>query len=277
MQTRLRRLQQIAGGAVFRPTRAKKHATTLAEQAAREGFGTVVAAGGDGTINEVLNGLMRVPGGQRPRLGVLPLGTANVYANDLELPGGLEAAWSAITAGRERRLDVGLARSADGEARHFAQLAGAGFDAMAIAALNLELKRRINWLAYVIGGFCQLGPHLPQLRVRADGEVAEGHFVFIGNGRYYGGRFAMFPGSQLDSGQLAVCVFGNRRLLDVLRYIQAVLRGVHANYRDVRCFQASRLRVESSKPAPVEVDGELWGHCPAEFSVLPGALRVMVP
>jgi diacylglycerol kinase family enzyme len=220
---------------------------------------------------------MWAPPELRPRLGVVPVGTVNVYARELRLPLNPEAAWQVVTKGSSRRVDAGLVRSADGRRRYFAQLAGAGFDAMAIAALDLNLKRRVMWLAYVISGIELLTRRLPLLTVRADNTTVAGRFVFIGKGSYYGGPFELFPDARLDDGQLTVCVFQGQRLWDVLRYMQGVFRGVHASYADVCCLKTRRVQVESGEPAPLELDGELWGDCPAEFSVEPGALRVLAP
>jgi YegS/Rv2252/BmrU family lipid kinase len=273
---RLHRLRGLAGGATFLPTLEAGHATELAEQAARDGFATVVAAGGDGTINEVVNGLMRVPAETRPRLGIAPMGTANVYARELGLPLSLNAAWHVIAAGCERRVDVGVARTADGEQRCFAAVAGAGFDAIAIASLDLRLKKRFNWLAYVISGFRTVARGLPRVTVAADGRHCEGCFVFIGNGRFYGGTYHMFPEARLDDGMLDVCIFEGGRVLDVLRYLPRVLAASHSKLADVHYFRARRIRVESPQPAPTELDGELWKDCPVEFSVESEALRVLV-
>jgi YegS/Rv2252/BmrU family lipid kinase len=275
-QARLRQLRGLAGDATFLPTTEAGHAVALAEQAAQEGCGTMVAAGGDGTINEVVNGLMRVPADARPRLGVVPLGTANVYARELGLPLSVDAAWRVIAAGHERRVDVGVA-AAGGEQRYFAQLAGAGFDALAIAALDMRLKKKINWLSYVISGFRTVARGLPRLMVTAGDRRCEGCFVFIGNGRFYGGSYRMFPEARLDDGMLEVCVFEGGRVLDVLRYLPRVLAASHPRLADVRYFRAKQVRVESLQPVPTELDGELWKNCPAEFSVELGALRVVAP
>jgi len=275
--SRLRALQRIARGAEFLPTTRAGDAVAMAQEAAHAGFETVVAAGGDGTINEVVNGLMWAPPELRPRLGLVPIGTVNVYARELRLPLDVESAWRVVMQGNLRRVDAGVVRSADGRRRYFAQLAGAGFDAMAIAALDLNLKRRVMWLAYVLSGVELLTRRLPLLTVRADGVTVAGRFVFIGKGGYYGGPFELFRGARLDDGCLTVCVFQRQRLWDVLRYVQGVFRGVHASYADVCCLRSRRVEVESSEPVPLELDGELWGDCPAEFSVVPGALCVRVP
>lgn len=276
-QARLRRLREVAGNAMLLPTAQAGHAVALAEQAAREGCGTVVAAGGDGTINEVVNGLMRVPADARPTLGVVPIGTANVYARELGLPFGVEAAWQVISAGRQRQVDVGEARSAGGMQRCFAQLAGAGFDALAIQSLDMKLKKRINWLAYVMSGVRVVARGLPRLTVTADDRHCEGCFVFIGNGRFYGGSFPLFPDARLDDGVLTVCVLEGGRAVDLMRYLPRMLVGTHPKLADVHYFKAKQVRVESLQAIPTELDGELWGHCPAEFAVEAEALRVLVP
>jgi len=274
-RARLRRLQSMARGAEFLPTDAAGHAVALAREAAQAGHRAIVAAGGDGTINEVLNGLMSVPSENRPRLGVLPLGTANVYARELALPLNLEAAWRVITAGIERRVDVGVARAADGTRHYFAQLAGAGFDALAVADVESHLKRRLSALAYVLSGFRVVARGLPKMFVRADDRRVEGCFVFIGNGRLYGGPFTLFPEARLDDGLLDVCVFQGGRIADVLRYVPLVLCRRHTRCADVSYLKAKQVRVEAAAAVPTEVDGELWKNCPVEFSVEPVSLRVL--
>ncbi|MCX7825287.1 MAG: diacylglycerol kinase family lipid kinase [Verrucomicrobiae bacterium] len=276
-RVRLRRLQSMAQEAEFLPTYAAGHAVELARNAALAGRRTVVAAGGDGTINEVLNGLMSAPAETRPRLGVLPLGTANVYARELGLPLDLNAAWRAIVAGVERRVDVGVARAADGSPHYFAQLAGAGFDALAVADVESHLKQRISGLAYVVSGFRVVARGLPQVIVRADDRRVEGGFVFIGNGRFYGGPFPLFPDARLDDGLLDVCVFRGSTIRDALRYIPLVLCRRHTGCPDVCYCQARQVRIEAASPVPTEVDGELWKNSPVEFSVEAGTLRVLVP
>jgi diacylglycerol kinase (ATP) len=131
-------LSEFAGGVALKPTQAPGDGRRLAAEAVRDGFDTLVAAGGDGTVNEVLNGIAEAPEGfARARLAVLPLGTVNVFARELGLPLRLLPAWQAFLTGSERRIDVPFAEftAADGsrQRRHFVQLAGAGLDARAIS------------------------------------------------------------------------------------------------------------------------------------------------
>jgi len=262
-----RRLQQ------FLPTQATVAATTgpgdaqrLAAQAARAGYPCVVAAGGDGTVNEVVNGL----GPHGPALGVLPLGTVNVFARELGLPRRLDAAWAVIAAGRTRTMDLGCA-TARGVSRYFVQLAGVGFDAWAVQHASGTLKKRIGPMSYVWAGLKAVATPCAPVAVGEHRGVA----VLVGNGRFYGGRFLLFPRARLDDGLLDVCVFERGRYVDVLRYVVAVARGRHARLPDVRYFQAAEFECRAvAGSAPVEVDGELAGHAPVRFAVVPGALRV---
>jgi len=263
---------QAAGDVVLAATTGPGHARQLAADAARAGHGCVVAAGGDGTVNEVVNGLG--PGG--PVLGVLPVGTANVFARELGLPRRLAAAWAVVAAGRTRTIDLGCA-TAEGTTRYFVQLAGVGFDAWAVELASWELKKKIGPLSYVWAGLQALAR--PCGRVEVTGPApAQGMAVLIGNGRFYGGPFTMFPRARLDDGLLDVCVFERGGYADVARYTVAVALGRHARLRDVRYFQAAEFECRPvAGPAPVEVDGELAGRAPVRFAVLPRALRVLVP
>jgi len=140
----------------LKQTTAAGDARALAAEAVREGFEIIVAAGGDGTVNEVLNGIGDAPDGfERARLGVLPLGTVNVFARELRMPLTVDAAWQALRGGRETQIDlprVAYSEKGAPAQRYFAQLAGAGLDAQAIELVNWPLKKKIGPLAYVVSG-----------------------------------------------------------------------------------------------------------------------------
>jgi diacylglycerol kinase (ATP) len=248
----------------------------LAAQAVRDGYEIVVAAGGDGTINEAANGIGR----SGTALAVLPLGTVNVFARELGIPNDLEAAWRIVQRGTIRTIDLARAQ-ANGTERYFVQLAGVGFDARAIQQASWELKKKIGPLSYVWAGLKTAGRPSGPVEVSWNGAGAHacGPVVLIGNGRFYGGTFAVFPMAALDDGRLDVCVFEDAGYLDMLRYFHGVVRGTHPRLRNVRYFQAEEF--VCSGPArigtPFELDGEVAGESPVRFTVLPRALRVMVP
>ena len=263
-------------------TRCPGDARPLAMQAVADGYEVIVAAGGDGTINEVVNGIGR----SGVALGVLPLGTANVFARELGVPLDFAGAWAVIERGRTRVIDLPLARFGGAE-RYFVQLAGVGLDAAIVRAASWGLKKRIGPLSYVWAGLKTVSRARARVEVCSDNATprARGVAVLIGNGRLYGGPFKLFPEAKLDDGRLDVCVFENAGYLDMVRYAQAALRGAHTRLRDVQCFQADQFicRAASSDSeagaatVPFELDGEDVGQTPVQFSVLPRALRVIVP
>jgi len=180
----------------------------------------VVAAGGDGTLNEVLNGLADADGFGRTRLGVLPLGTVNVFAKELELPQDFEGAWAAIRQGRDRLIDAPWASFvAEGrpQRRFFAQLAGAGLDSRAVELVNWELKKRLGYISYLVAGFQALKENLPPIEVSNGQETASGQLVLVGNGRFYGGRHTMFPQAELSDGILDAVIYPRVNLVTAAR------------------------------------------------------------
>jgi diacylglycerol kinase (ATP) len=253
-----------SGRVTLAPTQQAGDATRLAATAGDHDI--VVAAGGDGTINEVLNGL------NGAALGVLPLGTVNVFAHELEIPRNLPAAWELIESGRTREIDLPCAEAA-GKKRFFCQLAGVGFDAQAVRRASWELKKKVGPLSYVWAGLRTLGERHPPVEIQPHNVV--GPAVLVGNGRFYGGRFRMFPQAKLDDGLLDVCVFKGCGYLDWLRYGPAIWRGAHPKRRDVEYFQANEFSCNAT--VPFELDGEDAGDGPVKFSVKPRALRVITP
>jgi len=262
---RLRQFLESKAGpnVTLAPTLRAGDATQMAANANPSDI--LVAAGGDGTINEVVNGLNGQP------LGILPLGTVNVFAKELGIPTKIEAAWRVIVAGQTRTIDLGCATAA-GKQRLFVQLAGVGFDARAVRAASWELKKKVGPLAYVWAGLKTLGGnHAPVETGKAHGAA-----VFIGNGRFYGGKIPLFPAARLDDGLLDVCVLEKTGLMDLCRYGPAILFGKHTGLRGVHYFQTAEFPCRSVTGTPFELDGEDAGDIPVTFSVKPRALRVIV-
>ncbi len=260
-------LREIAPGAELRMTESQGGALTLAMQAAREGFRVVAAAGGDGTVNEVANGLA----GSEAALGVLPIGTMNVFAKEHLLPEKLDEAWAVIRAGNRRDIDLLAANE-----KHFIQLAGVGLDAQIVKETTWEWKKNLGPLSYLISAAQIAARTPPKLIVEAGGVTSEGSFVLVGNGRYYGAKIVLFPKAQVDDGLLDVLIFKNIGYLDIARYLAGVLVGRHTGMGGVEYFQVSEATVRSDCAVPVEVDGELSGELPVRFRVA-GKLRLCVP
>jgi YegS/Rv2252/BmrU family lipid kinase len=276
-----RHLDLIRAGCMLKLTTGPNTAQSLAAEAVREGFDTVVAAGGDGTLNEVLNGIGDEPGGfDRARLGVLPLGTVNVFAKELGLPTRLDAAWEAVRRGNETLIDlprVEYAARGATQCRYFVQLAGAGLDARAIELVHWRLKKKIGPLAYVVAGLHALRHAPSKITIASGANSATGELVLIGNGRLYGGPFVLFPRADLRDGQLEVCVFPRTNWFTLAWCIPRLLTLRTLPPKAAHCFQAQSPTLTSSAPTPLEVDGELIGHLPATFSLQRQKLRVIVP
>jgi diacylglycerol kinase (ATP) len=264
-----KRVEQLARGAVLCATTCIGEAQSLARRAALEGYQKIVAAGGDGTINEVVNGLA----GTNAALGLLPMGTVNVFATELRLQAAkLEQCWEVICAGRTRSIDLPNANG-----KHFVQLAGIGLDAQAVKETSTNLKRSFGPLSYLISAAHIASRPPPRLLVECERGTFEGSFVLIGNGRLYGGPFPFFKRASIDDGLLDVLVFKRVNYFDIIRYLQDVFFSSSINNREVEYFQSARLRVSSAEEVPAEIDGELLGICPVEFKMGELPLRVLAP
>ena len=265
----------------LRPTTAPGTATLLAEEAVRQGFDTIISAGGDGTVNEVLNGIANAPDGlDRARLAVLPLGTVNVFARELGISMNPARALQQIRSGRETKIDLPVADFSNGGSvarRHFVQLAGAGLDARAIALASFALKKKIGPLAYVVAGLQALREPQTRIAVSVDGRQSEGELVIICNGRFYGGSFNFFPDADLQDGHLHVCVFRRTNFFAMLRCGLSALLGRIASLGGGHYLRGERIELTSAVAAPFELEGEHVGHAPVQITLQPRALRVIRP
>ncbi|MGD1878358.1 MAG: diacylglycerol/lipid kinase family protein [Kiloniellaceae bacterium] len=258
-----------------RPTTGPGDAAVFARQADPALHDLVVAAGGDGTINEVVNGLIALAD-KAPPLAVLPLGTANVLAAELGLD--LEPAHIArvIAEGRIQPVSLGRADASTGEGRAFSLMAGAGFDARVVAGIDLRVKRLLGKGAYVIGGLCQMARQQPPpLKVTVDGRVYEAASVVVSNARFYGGRYLLAPQASLADPLLHVCLFRYGDVLHILRYAMALQRGVLLREKSFQIVTGHDIRIEGDPGAPLQADGDIIAHLPVRISALPHALKMV--
>lgn len=277
-------LDAYSSECTLRPTTCGGDARRLAAEAVEQGFETIVAAGGDGTVNEVVNGIADVPGGfGRARLGVMPLGTVNVFARELGLPLKLEAAWQVIRRGKEMTIDLPRAEftlEGSRQQRYFIQLGGAGLDSRAIELVSWKLKTRIGPLAYVYAGLKALGEPHPLITVEAcsetgiaTGQSHSGELVLMGNGRYYGGSFPVFPRAELTNGRLEATIFPKVSWSKVLGIGWGILRGP---LKGVHEISAPCVMLKSPQRVLLELDGENVGELPVKIVVSPRVLRVII-
>ena len=240
----------------------------LAKQAVAQGFRSVVAAGGDGTVNEVLNGIDPA----QCALGILPVGTMNVLALELGISPDLERALAVIRAGHRRRIDLGYANG-----RRFLQLAGVGLDAEVVRKTHPEAKRAWGPWSYLLTVAQETVTPAPHLRVKTAGQEFPGAMVLIGNGRHYGGPFRFFPKADMADGKLDVCIFPKSGPLDLLWYLQGILIGGPESLPEVKYLQVPDLTVEADKKVALEVDGEYGGETPVTFRLEKKGVEVIVP
>ena len=250
------------------PTERPQHATEMAEKA---GVRLVIAAGGDGTINEVVNGLEK-----DATLGILPLGTVNVLARELGLPLKAETACERILTGKESRIDLGVATNREGVERRFTCMAGIGFDAHVVRAVTPRLKRYLKVPAFPLMALkVYLESTLPALHIVHNDTTCPTQFAIVANSHYYGGNFRVAEAASLTTGSLEVVLVDRvSKLLrpDVLAHILAKRPLNHF----MRSFAAQKLRAKSpGNKVPVQLDGELWGRLPMCFHIEPGALKVI--
>ena len=271
------RLHALCVDAEIRLSSHPGDAEQIAREGVEEGFATVVAAGGDGTVNEVVNGLMS-SGKKGISLGILPVGTMNVFAMELGIPTqSPERAWDVIASGVTRLIDLPYADSPEGR-RRFVQLAGVGLDAEVVRRTTRESKKALGPLSYLLSLAQIAGAKPPLLRLLDDGgreRIAS--FLLIGNGRYYGGPFRMFRHGSPCDGLIDVLLFRNQSPWDLLRYMNAILIGQHAGLDDVEYFQTSSLKVSSEEPVPFELDGEMTGYLPLTIGLERDVLSVLAP
>jgi YegS/Rv2252/BmrU family lipid kinase len=274
-------LRDYAADCAFKPTSAPGDAQRLAAEAARENFQTIVAAGGDGTVNEVLNGLASDPQAlEHVRMGVLPLGTVNVFARELSIPPRLHAAWNIVRSGKETSIDLpkaSFASSTGTVTRYFAQLAGAGLDARAVELVNWDLKKKVGPLAYVLAGLKALREKSAQITVSNGATQVQGQLVLIGNGRLYGGPYRIFPEAELEDGLLEVCVLPQVNWFVLARCGPQLLMTRKLPGAYTRQMRGGEITLSSPAPIPFELDGELAGVLPVKFTVERKRLRVVVP
>jgi len=260
-------------------TMAAGDALRLAERAAREGCTRLLVAGGDGTLNEVLNGVAAVEGAlARTTFGVIPLGTGNDFAAALGLPEDVERAIEILVAGRELEVDVGILND-----RHFVNVSAGGFIAEVSGAVDPQLKSWTGKFAYIIGGAQVLINYEPvRARVRAeeeDGRLFERdtpiEMFAVCNSRLVGGGQPIAPRALVDDGLLDVCLVEDMTTLDFIGLLSSVPGGGHIEDERVEYLRARSLDIEFDREIKVNTDGEVLETRHCRYRVLPGAARFL--
>jgi len=241
-----------------------------------------VAVGGDGTINEVVNGLI----GTNRTLGILPSGSGNDFSKSIGVPRSTAAALEIIRAGKSKRIDVGsVACSVDSNSRNqshrlFVNGVGIGFDA-AVAAKTFEIPHFSGTMLYLVAVLKTLGKYRsPLFRISIDGRTKESHnlLVAIGNGSCAGGGFYLTPDAKLDDGQLDVCMIEEMSIARIFQLIPRVMRGKHSAFKGVEFQRGASIKIHGYSPFFVHADGEIVGDgvTNVQVSLVARALPVIV-
>jgi YegS/Rv2252/BmrU family lipid kinase len=271
----------LAGATLF--SERPKHLTELVAQAAADGAELVVAVGGDGTLNEVANGLLALSG-ERPELAVIPFGTGMDFARSHGIPRKLDAAVDTARAGRAVAIDAGRVsyRAWDGEPAqaYFANIASAGMSGAVARQANLTSKAlggRISFFAALVRVFASW--RNTELSVEAGAERRTGKMtnLIVANGRYQGGGMLIAPEAVPDDGLFDVLLIGDITKRDFVLNVGKIYRGTHLSHPKIELLRSASVSVDAEVALPIELDGEQPGTTPARFEVVPGALRLRVP
>lgn len=257
-------------------------ATEIALRAGAEGRQLVIACGGDGTLNEVVNGLARQQNGHRVPLALLPGGTANVLAKELSLPWDIPRAAERLVRGSVREIALGLATplAEPEKARYFLSVAGAGPDGRITYAVDLELKAKMGIFAYWWQGAREvLNYKFPRFTVKTKDQSIEASLVIVGRTKHYGGPFKITTEADLYEDQFELAVLTTQSGLRYLSYLPTLWFGDLRKAEGVHFLKADTLLCEPTNGEPVyaQVDGEPLSRLPVEFKIVPRALKLLVP
>jgi len=267
-------------------TRQRGDAERLARTAREQGYDRVIVVGGDGTVQEVVNGLMAAGerAAERPSLGLVPAGSGNDLSRDLLLPLEPMASLGPALGESERTIDAARADDERGRVRHFVVAGGVGFDAQ---VAHVMFGHKLPWQKGRIGYFLSTFVELMRYRNRrlelttqsGDGEVRSSHvslLVAFANGPYLGGGMKICPAADPSDGLLDLCIAGDLSRLEALRLLPGMYRGAHVGHPKVRFVRATAIRFDGDADTLVHLDGEPFGRIPLTIEVVPAALRVGV-
>ena len=258
------------------------HAIELAKTAAADGYRYLVAVGGDGTVNEVANGILHSPDAKSMALGIISTGTGSDFARSVGTPRHYVNACSSLTSSRRSLIDVGIVEyQSEGQTlrRFFVNAAGIGFDAAAVETTERMPKYFGGTIPYLVGLLRTLIGYQNKsvvLRIGDRTEAARILSVVVSNGSYFGGGMHVAPEASLNDNLLDVVVIGDVGKFDLLKSLPMVYKGTHGKHPKVHMEKATNITVESSERVLVHADGELLGEGPASFWLMPAALNIVV-
>ncbi|MDD5127712.1 MAG: diacylglycerol kinase family lipid kinase [Dehalococcoidales bacterium] len=263
-------------------TEAPGHATELASNAVKQGYQQVVSVGGDGTMNEIINGLYSAGGNGDVALGIIGTGTGGDYSRTIGLHCPYPEICQRLLKPHRRKVDIGIVEYQNGGhavQRIFANFAGAGFDAEIVRRTSREYKSLGSMASYLMGTFTTLVSFRNQeVSLVIDGEPVKQKVctVIMNNGKYGGGGMLTAPGADLTDGLFDVLIVGDLDKFDLLRSLPRIYKGTHLTHPKVTLKRAKEVTLKPAKSLPLQADGELLGEAPASFRILPAALDILV-
>lgn len=265
----LAHLHRLGCSTTIAVTQRRGDAETLARSVASGSYDLVVVAGGDGTVNEVVNGL----GSGTPPLGLIPLGTANVLAAEIGLSKRSQSIAEVLARCSPRSIYVGVAND-----RCFTMMVGVGFDARVIEQLNSRIKHFLGKLAYVISSLkCTIRIDRSHYEVEIEGRSFNAASVIIAKGHYYGGRFVVAKHARIDDPRVHVAIFERQGRWNILRYATAIALGRISHLSDIKILESTEVKVAGSKGESVQADGDLASTLPLLVKIRPNPLSLVMP
>ena len=271
------------GGAEWTGTEYPTHATELAKEAAEQGFDVVVAIGGDGTVHEVVNGLMQVDPEKRPMLGAVPIGNGNDFCANAGVESDPEVAILHAFSGEPRSLDVGMVEDGSGRVEYWDNVLGIGFDAAATIN-SLSITRLQGTAMYFVAAVKTIlrDHHAPHFKIRTDTEEIDDRFLLVAlcNGRREGGGFVLAPDALPDDGVLNYATVAWLSRLKMFRMIPEFMRGTHERFKEVNLGEFRELELEADHSLLIHTDGEIFANATNNVrqltvKVFPDAIRLV--
>ncbi|MBA7658483.1 Diacylglycerol kinase [subsurface metagenome] len=266
----------------YQYTEGVGHAIELAQAATSDGYQFLVAVGGDGTVNEVANGILSSTNAERATLGVVSTGTGSDFVRSLGVPRDYASACSSLTSWRRLLIDVGVVeyrRAGKSERRFFINAAGVGFDAEVVKTTERLPKYFGGTIPYLGGLLRSLFGYKNKsvaLRVGDRLETKRILSIVVANGCYFGGGMRVTPQAEFDDSLLDVMIVGDIGKLELLKTLPRVYKGTHITHPKVSMEKTTDITIESSERVLVHADGELLGETPASFWLMPSALSIVV-
>ncbi len=281
--TMLQSIIERRGGGSWAATEFPTHATELAERAALDGYEIVVALGGDGTVHEIVNGLMRIPHNQRPMLAAVPLGSGNDFCSNNGIAEDVEVAMERVFSGEPKIIDLGQVTDDAGRTEYIDNTLGIGFDAsVTIYSYNITRLQGFSMYLWAVIQTIIRNHDAPRMTISTDEETFEQDVLMLVlcNGPREGGGFFVAPDARPDDGVFHYAMVRRVSRLMMFRLIPEVMNGTHGRFKQVRMGKFRELKLTSEDPFTVHIDGEIFAGFTSkvhelEVKVLPNALRVI--